>query len=111
LEAEVRWHQPHGIRPIADISEVNEEIAIIMTHLKRRIGVLPLFSDKELRRLTMPTLLLNGQEDALRDSRKVAEQMRKLVPDLSTKIIPQAGHLLYNNHGHIMPFLAATERA
>jgi pimeloyl-ACP methyl ester carboxylesterase len=91
--------------------EVDEAITLIMTHFKPRIGVLPIFSDDELRRLTMPTLLLIGQEDTLRDARKVAERMRKLVPELTAKIIPQAGHVLYNTPSYITPFLAATERA
>jgi pimeloyl-ACP methyl ester carboxylesterase len=64
---------------------------------------------EELQRLTMPTLLLIGQEDALRDARKVADRMRKLVPELTAKIIPQAGHALYNTLGHTMPYLAGTE--
>jgi pimeloyl-ACP methyl ester carboxylesterase len=98
-----------GPQPIP--REVNEASMLIMTHFKHRIGVLPIFSDEELRRLTMPTLLLIGQEDALRDARKVAERMRMLVPELTTKIIPQAGHALFNTTSHIMPFLAATERA
>ncbi len=97
-----------GPQPIP--AEVNEAITLIMTHFKHRIGVLPIFSDEELQRLTMPTLLLIGQEDALRDARKVAERMRKLVPELTAKIIPQAGHALYNTPSHIMPFLAATQR-
>ena len=84
---------------------------LLMTHFKPRIGLLPIFSDEELRRLIMPTLLLIGQEDTLRDARKVAERMRILVPVLTTKIIPQAGHALYNTPSHIMPFLAATEQA
>jgi pimeloyl-ACP methyl ester carboxylesterase len=92
-------------------AEVNEAVTLIMTHFKPRIGVLPIFSDEELRRLTMPTMLLIGQEDALRDARKVAERMRKLVPELTAKVIPQAGHALFNTSSHIMPFLAATARA
>jgi pimeloyl-ACP methyl ester carboxylesterase len=96
-----------GPQPIP--AEVNEAITLIMTHFKPRIGVLPIFSDEELRRLTMPTLLLIGQEDNLRDARKVAERMRKLLPKLTAKIIPQAGHALYNTPSHIMPFLAAKE--
>jgi pimeloyl-ACP methyl ester carboxylesterase len=91
--------------------EVDEAITLIMTHFKPRIGVLPIFSDEELRRLTMPTLLLIGQEDTLRDARKVAERMRKLVPELTAKIIPQAGHVLYNTPSYITPFLDATESA
>ena len=59
----------------------------------------------------MSTLLLIGQEDALRDAWKFAQRMRMLVPELTAKIIPQAGHALLNTSGHIMPFLAAAERA
>jgi pimeloyl-ACP methyl ester carboxylesterase len=98
-----------GPQPVPE--EVNEAIMLIMTHFKPRIGVLPIFSDEELRRLTMPTLLLIGQEDSLRDARKIAERMRKLVPELTTKVIPQAGHVLFNTPIHIMPFLAAMKRA
>ena len=98
-----------GPQPIP--AEVNEVTTLIMTHFKPRIGVLPIFSDEALQRLTMPTLLLIGQNDALRDARKVAARMRKLVPELTAKIIPQAGHVLYDTPSHIMPFLAATERA
>src|SRR5262245_64366103 len=98
-----------GPQPIP--AEVNEITTEFLTHFKHRIGVLPIFSDEELQRLTMPTLLLIGQKDALRDARKVAARMRKLVPELTAKIIPQAGHVLYDTPSHIMPFLAATERA
>jgi pimeloyl-ACP methyl ester carboxylesterase len=93
--------------PLPVPAEVNEAITVIMDNFKPRIGVLPIFSDEELRRLTMPTLLLMGQEDALRDSRKVAERMRTLVPTLTATIIPWAGHALYNTTGDVMPFLAA----
>jgi pimeloyl-ACP methyl ester carboxylesterase len=48
-----------GPQPIP--AEVNEVATLIMTHFKPRIGVLPIFSDEELQRLTMPTLLLIGQ--------------------------------------------------
>jgi pimeloyl-ACP methyl ester carboxylesterase len=97
-----------GPQPVP--TEVNEAIIQIMTHFKFRIGLLPIFSDEELRRLTMPTMLLVGQDDALRDARKVAQRMRKFMPLLTTKIIPHAGHALLNTSSHIMPFLTAVER-
>jgi pimeloyl-ACP methyl ester carboxylesterase len=96
-----------GRQPIPE--EVNKVTTLIMTHFKSRVGVLPIFSDAELQRLTMPTLLLMGEEDALRDARQIAERMGKLLPQLTAVIIPQAGHALYNTTGHILPFLAATE--
>ena len=98
-----------GYQPIP--KEVNEVATLIMTHFKFRLGMLPIFSNEELQRLTMPTMLLIGEEDALRDARKIAERMQKHVPRLTTTIIPQTGHALYNITPYIMPFLAATERA
>ncbi len=59
----------------------------------------------------MRTLLLIGQEDGLRDARKVAERMQKLVPELTANMIPPAVHALYNTSSQIMSFLAATESA
>jgi pimeloyl-ACP methyl ester carboxylesterase len=97
-----------GPQPVP--TEVNEAVIQIMTHFKFRNGLLPIFSDEELRRLTMPTMLLVGQDDALRDARKVAQRMRKFMPLLTTKIIPHAGHALLNTSSHIMPFLTAMER-
>ncbi|MBC8236386.1 alpha/beta hydrolase, partial [bacterium] len=59
-----RW----GIKPIKRIvfgneplhEEVDEYVTLIMRHFKARIDAQSIFSDEELRRLTMPTLLLVG---------------------------------------------------
>ena len=48
---------------------------LIMTHFKPRIGVLPNFTDAELARLTMPTLLIAGVQDALNPSAKTAARL------------------------------------
>jgi pimeloyl-ACP methyl ester carboxylesterase len=96
-----------GRQPIPE--DINEVTTLIMTHFKSRVGVLPIFSDAELQRLTMPTLLLMGEEDALRDARQIAERMGKLAPQFAAVIIPQAGHVLYDTTDHILPFLAAAE--
>lgn len=93
-----------GNQPIS--AEVDEYMTLMLTHFKRRTGVPPVFSDEELRRLTMPVLLLGGAQDAIRDSEKIAARMQQLVPQLTATIIPQAGHVLLNTTDHIIPFLA-----
>jgi pimeloyl-ACP methyl ester carboxylesterase len=93
-----------GNQPIPE--EADEYITLIMTHFKPRTGVVPIFSDEELRRLTMPVLLLGGTQDVIRDAEKIAARMEKLVPDLTTIILPEQGHALLNTTGHIEPFLA-----
>jgi pimeloyl-ACP methyl ester carboxylesterase len=91
--------------PLPIPAEINDAITLIMSNFRPRIGVLPIFSDAELQRLTMPTLLLMGQDDTLRDAARIAERMRKLVPALTTDIIPRAGHALFNTTSRILPFL------
>jgi pimeloyl-ACP methyl ester carboxylesterase len=76
-----------------------------MTHFKTRLGTLPIFSDLELQCLTMPVLLLVGERDVLRDAEKISARMQKLVPYLTTIIIPKGGHALLNTTAHILPFL------
>jgi pimeloyl-ACP methyl ester carboxylesterase len=49
----------------------------------------------ELRRFTVPTLLLMGQREQLFNPQRVIERARKLLPDLrETALVPDAGHIL-----------------
>jgi pimeloyl-ACP methyl ester carboxylesterase len=79
----------------------------IMTHYKPRIGKEYLFTDDELRSLTMPVLLLGGTEDALFPTEEVVQRMRRLVPNLQAALIPDMGHALINMSGRVIPFLTA----
>jgi pimeloyl-ACP methyl ester carboxylesterase len=91
-------------------AEVEEALMVLMTHFKTRIGVLPIFSDTELRRLTMPVQLVMGAQDALRDAQKITARMQQLVPHLAATLVPEAGHALVNARTYILPFLAASSR-
>jgi pimeloyl-ACP methyl ester carboxylesterase len=98
-----------GSQPIPD--GVEDIIVLIMRNFKPRVGVLPIFSDQELQRLTMPTLLLGGTQDALFDLGKIAARMQRLVPHLEVVIISGAGHALLNTTGFVMSFLATAAPA
>jgi pimeloyl-ACP methyl ester carboxylesterase len=87
-------------------AEVEEAMTVLMTHFKVRVGALPIFSDTELRRLTMPVQLVMGAQDVLRDAEKITARMKQLVPHLTATIIPEAGHALVNARTYILPFLA-----
>ena len=88
-------------------AEVDDALALIMTHFKTRIGALPIFHDAELQALHMPVLLLMGDQDVLRDARKISARMRQQVHQLSVTIIPKGGHALMNTTKYILPFLSA----
>lgn len=93
-----------GNQPIPD--GVEEIMITVSSHFKPRVGVLPIFTDAELRRLTMPVYLLGGGRDVIRDLDKIAARLRALLPCLSVTILPGAGHALLNTSGHVMAFLA-----
>lgn len=98
-----------GDQPLSE--EVEEATTLIMTHFKARVGALPIFSDTELQRLSMPVLLLMGAQDALRDAERISGRMRRLIPRLTVTIIPKAGHALLNTTTYVLPFLATAESA
>ncbi len=77
----------------------------IMTHFKARIDKEYLFSDDELKCLSMPILLVGGTEDAIIPMESVVLRMEKIVPHLKSILIPNMGHALINLSGQIIPFL------
>jgi pimeloyl-ACP methyl ester carboxylesterase len=89
-------------------AEVEEAMTVLMTHFKTRVGVLPIFSDAELRQLTMPVQLVMGARDTLRDAEKITARMKQLVPHLTATLIPEAGHALVNVRTYVLPFLATS---
>jgi pimeloyl-ACP methyl ester carboxylesterase len=105
-----RW----GIRPLKQMffgdqplpAEVDRFMTLVMQQYKARIGALPIFSDDELSRLTMPVLLIAGLKDALYPSEKTAARLQKCLPKITTAILPEAGHVLYDMTDRIIPFLA-----
>jgi pimeloyl-ACP methyl ester carboxylesterase len=95
----------YGKQPIAE--GVEDIFALMMGNFKGRMGILPIFSDAELGRLTMPTLLLGGTDDPMRDLDKIAARLQKFVPHLRVNIISGAGHIVLNTAEPIMTFLKA----
>jgi pimeloyl-ACP methyl ester carboxylesterase len=78
----------------------------IMTHFKPRIGAQRLFTDDELRRLSMPVLLIAGAQDALFDSAKTAARLAALAPHLTQRVLPDRGHVLVGLTEEVCRFLA-----
>jgi pimeloyl-ACP methyl ester carboxylesterase len=92
-----------GDQPVPE--PVLEAMTITMQHYSHRIGFPPRYSDEELAALTMPTHLIGGTKDVLRDPVKIAERLRRLVPRLSVDLISGGGHAINDTTGSILPFL------
>lgn len=78
---------------------------LVMKHFQPRFNPIPVFSDDELRRLTMPVLLLAGAQDALLPSAKTAARLRQLLPQVETRVFPESGHVLLGMTPTILTFL------
>jgi pimeloyl-ACP methyl ester carboxylesterase len=85
--------------------EVKDNVLVTLSQFKARIGVLPIFSDEELQRLAMPTLLLGGTKDVMRDLGKIEARLHAHVPHLTVKMIAGGGHALLNTGECVMNFL------
>ncbi len=93
-----------GIKP----EEADEIFEAIGTGFRQR-GAIPLLSDEELRRLTMPVLLVSGVEDAVQPAAKIAKRLKRFLPRLQVELLPRTGHLLLETTRWTLPFLLGEE--
>lgn len=68
------------------------------------------FSDVELSRIDVPTLFIVGENEVIYDPFAAIEKVNRLMPDVETKLVPNAGHLVsMEQHAlvnkHILKFL------
>ena len=84
--------------------EAIEFMNAIMTHVRPRIEAEVLFTDEELRRLTVPVRLVLGARDALRASARIAARLQSLLPRLTTVLLPEAGHVLAGMAERVISF-------
>lgn len=93
----------YGDQPVPDGAA--EVTAVVSRHFKSRIGALPVLSDEELAELKMPVLLVGGVQDALLDMPGTAARLERILPDITVRIRPKAGHAVLNTAEEVMTFL------
>jgi len=93
-----------GVRKLFKIINGNVDMPEIILKFQILIGKnfnirrepIPIFSDEELRRLTMPVFLFVGAKDIMLHSMETADRMKKLVPNARINILPEGGHSIIN---------------
>lgn len=66
-----------------------------LTNFKWKYVVRPnTYTDEELRSIKTPILLLYGDHEVIYDWRKALDRAKRLLPDLTTDVLPGAGHFL-----------------
>ena len=79
----------------ADIEErFVQFMGIVNSHCLPLTMVPGEYSDDELRRIDMPTLLLIGDGEKIYNPHQAIERAERLMSDLTAEIIPNCSHLL-----------------
>lgn len=102
-----------GMRAINRLVMGNDEVPeeavrfseTIMTQFKPRMENMMMYSDTELKRLSMPVILLGGVRDPIQNNTRIKERLEKLLPHFKADIYPDKGHVLINLSQTIIPFL------
>jgi len=72
------------------------------------IQELPVYEDKQLLRLSMPILFIDGEDDVIIDAERSAQRLSRLLPSTEIRLLPNCGHVVTNSMEYIIPFLIKT---
>lgn len=93
-----------GTNKLYDKINSNPAVSETMLKYQRLIGdnfntrneLIPLFSDTELKRLTMPVIMFVGDKDIIIHSTKTAKRLKSLLPHAKINILQGVGHTIVN---------------
>jgi pimeloyl-ACP methyl ester carboxylesterase len=75
---------------------------------RHRRDPLPIVSDARLSELTMPVLVIAGEQDAMIDSADTARRLARAVPHAVVTLLPGTGHAVIGQAEPILAFLRAS---
>ncbi len=93
----------NGNQPLPEV--VLEYQKLIGKNFNFRREKIPLFSDLELKQLSMPVLLLVGEKDIMFHSAVIAKRLGDLLPHAKINVLPGDGHTLIHLTDKIISFL------
>ena len=90
-------------------SKVLEFQSIVSRHFIPLMEVIPVFSDAQLRKITAPIQFFGGDHDALIDSVKTGERLKRLLPNSDVHILKDTGHVIIDQFPVIKDFLISNQ--
>jgi pimeloyl-ACP methyl ester carboxylesterase len=94
------YYKVNGNQPIPE--EMLKYQKLIGKYFNYRRESIPIFSDDELKLLTMPTVLFVGAKDIMLHSDKTAKRLGNLLPHAEINLLPEAGHSNVNDINKII---------
>lgn len=93
IRKELDWFVNPDYRPDARTEILIRQFIVSGMNGVPVIRIVPsVFSDDELRKLTMPMLLMVGDREVIYDYRKVLKRAKKLMPHAIIEEVPGSGH-------------------
>ena len=80
-------------------------LSLIYDNFRPRWVKMPVFSDQDLKRLTMPVLAVLGGRDVLLDSAATKRRLERIVPHAEIRYYPAMGHFIPGQATAILEFL------
>lgn len=77
-----------------------------MAHFTIRMQPLPVFSDQQLRTLSMPIFVVVGARDVIFSSANLKQRLESCVPHARVLVLPGVGHGLTNQTANVLEALS-----
>lgn len=107
-----RWGRRKTVELIAGLSgpelaQARDYLMLTFAHFLPRRDRLPVFSDEELGRLTMPVLVIVGGRDVMLDSRHTVARVEQAIPHAEVHLLPEVAHSIVGQTEVVLAFLRA----
>ncbi|MBF6331750.1 alpha/beta fold hydrolase [Nocardia transvalensis] len=83
-----------------------DDVVSTFVHFRPRTERLPLFTDEQLRGLSMPVLVIVGGRDVMFDSAETARRIGECVPEATVRFLPEVGHAILGQTDTLLEFLS-----
>ncbi len=85
--------------------EVIKTSNLVMKNFNPYMGALPIFTDGQLKKLSMPVLYIAGEDDCTVNAIKTAQRLKSILPDAATDIIKDNGHVVFGVINKVINFI------
>jgi pimeloyl-ACP methyl ester carboxylesterase len=93
-----------AVAPTAYDHTIGELALLIFRHFRPRTEPIPSFTAGDLRRLSLPVLVVAGGRDVMLDSYDTARRVSE-IPQATMRLLPEEGHLLSDQTSAVLDFL------
>lgn len=97
------YYKINADKPIPQVMLIYQKL--IAKHFNFRREIIPIFTDEELKQLTMPISLFVGGKDIMLHSKKTVSRLESILAHANINYIQNEGHSLINQGDEIREFL------